>query len=86
PIVYVIIKTIKIGIAIRFFAVFRLKTAKYMMMSFRSTIGPRVMKARWEADEKPVKEAATNASASEQTDSRIANAIIIIMDSKGLFP
>ena len=51
------------------------------MINFKSTIGPIVMNDRCAAGEKDTKDAATNASASEQIDNRIASTIIAPMDN-----
>ena len=49
-----------------------------------SIIGPMVTNASFDADEKAGKDAATNASASEQTESNIASSIMLAICKTGL--
>ncbi len=61
--------------------IFRWKVTAYIPISLRSTMGPIATKASFAPAGKVWKEAATKASASEQTDKRIAKIIIPMMDS-----
>ena len=65
--------------SIRMMVYFLLKSAPYIKVNFRSSIGPKIKNAIFDVRGNEVKDEATNASASEHMEKTKANRIIVIL-------